>query len=105
MAESYLAGLGQLHHALLEIGQGSLHQAAHLLKMVQQGIPQRLLAQHLHSNWLMHSLNSPQLLTQFNVRHPASRPISPCNLPLSGSGLCTWEALHDHVWDSPPRRE
>ena len=44
MAESYLAGLGQLHHALLEIGQGSLHQAAHLLKMVQQGIPQRLLA-------------------------------------------------------------
>ncbi len=44
---AHLAGLGQLDQALLEVGEGALHQAARLLEVVQQRIPQRLLAQDL----------------------------------------------------------
>lgn len=45
--KAYLAGLGQLHQALLEVRERPLNQAACLLEMVQQSVPQRLLAQHL----------------------------------------------------------
>lgn len=41
--------LGQLHHGLLEVRQRPLHQTARLLEVVQQRIPQGLLAQHLLS--------------------------------------------------------
>ncbi len=40
-------GLGELLHGLLQVAEGSLHQALVLLEVVQQHIPQGLLGQHL----------------------------------------------------------
>ena len=42
-----LTRLGELHEALLEVGERPLHQAPVLLVVVQQVVPERLLGQHL----------------------------------------------------------
>ena len=45
-----LGGPSKLHERLLQRGQRAFHQAALLLEVRQQRVPQRLLAQHLHTS-------------------------------------------------------